>query len=163
MTRKTLNLAVASALVASLAVVGCKKKEEAVVTPPVAEVPAPAPAPAPTPAPAVAPFAVTTVDVGNAIGADNRVTTPTAVFGAKDTFYAVVATDGAASGNKLTARWSFQDGQVIGTPEEKVLNGSGPMVTEFHASKPSGWPVGKYKVEILSDGAVVQTREFEVK
>jgi len=35
--------------------------------------------------------------------------------------------------------------------------------TEFHIAKPSGWPTGKYKVEVALDGNVVQSREFEIK
>jgi hypothetical protein len=34
---------------------------------------------------------------------------------------------------------------------------------EFHIAKPDGWPTGKYKVDVMLDGNVVQTREFEVK
>lgn len=160
MIRNRTAYAIAIALTATLAVAGCKKKAEdtaPVATPPVTE---PAPAPAPTPAPAA--VTVTAVDLGNAIGADNKVTAPMTSFGSKDTLYASVATDGAASNNNLSAKWSFQDGQVIGD-ETKTLTTTGPAQTEFHASKPSGWPVGKYKVEISLDGAVVQTREFDVK
>ena len=40
---------------------------------------------------------------------------------------------------------------------------AGDGVTDFQISKPSGWPTGKYKVEISLDGSVVQTREFDVK
>jgi len=40
---------------------------------------------------------------------------------------------------------------------------TGPAVTEFHISKPSGWPAGKYKVEIAVDGAPAGSKEFEVK
>lgn len=164
MIRNRTATAVAIALTATLAIAGCKKKADETVTttPPVTEpMPAPTtPAPAPTPAPAA--VTVVSVDMGNAIGADNKVTTPTSTFAAKDTIYASVATDGAANNNTLSAKWTFQDGQVIGD-EPKVLATSGPAVTEFHASKPSGWPVGKYKIEISLDGAVVQTRDFEVK
>jgi hypothetical protein len=36
-------------------------------------------------------------------------------------------------------------------------------VTEFHISKPGGWPKGKYKVEILLNGVAAETEDFEVK
>ena len=35
--------------------------------------------------------------------------------------------------------------------------------TAFQVSKPDGFPVGRYKVEISLDGSVVQSKEFEVK
>ena len=111
MTRKTLNMAVAAALFGTLALVGCKKKEEAVVTPPAATEPAPAPAPV---EPAATPATVTTVDLGNAVGADNRVAAPLTSFATKDTIHASVATDGGSGGN-LNAKWTFQDGQVVHT------------------------------------------------
>ena len=39
----------------------------------------------------------------------------------------------------------------------------GPAVTEFHIAKPSGWPAGKYRVEIASNGSPIGTKEFEVR
>ena len=32
-----------------------------------------------------------------------------------------------------------------------------------YISKPSGWPVGKYKVEVSVDGSPAGSKEFEVK
>ena len=54
MTRKTLNIAIAAALFGSLALVGCKKKQDdaAMTPPPATTEPATTPAPAPAPAPA---------------------------------------------------------------------------------------------------------------
>jgi hypothetical protein len=156
MTRKTLNMAVAAALFGTLALAGCKKKEEAVVAPPVVTEPAPAPAPEPVAAPAT----VTTVDLGNAVGADNRVAAPLTSFATKDTIHASVATDGGSAGN-LNAKWTFQDGQVVHTEDKAIA--AGPQVTDFQISKPDGWPAGKYMLEVSLGGAVVQTREFDVK
>lgn len=158
MIRNRMTLAVAAALIGTVALVGCKKKEEPAATtpPPAATTPAPAPAPA---APAIA---VTSVEVGSAIGADGKVTNPGTSFGTRDTIYASVATDGTASGNVLAARFSFQDGQEVFS-DSRTLTTSGPAVTEFHASKADGWPVGRYKVEVSLDGAVVQTREYEIR
>jgi hypothetical protein len=36
-------------------------------------------------------------------------------------------------------------------------------VTEFHITKPSGFPAGSYKVEVSADGTVVVTKDFAVK
>lgn len=150
---------IATALVAALALAGCKKKEEAAVVPP-ADTTTPAPAPAPEPAPAPAPMAsVTSVDLGNAVGADNKVTAPATTFAKTDKIHASVATDGP--GGNLNAKWSFQDGQQVNSEDKTVP--AGPQVSDFAIEKPDGWPVGKYKVEISLDGTVVQTREFEIK
>jgi len=139
-----------------LAVIGmaaCKKKEAPA---PPAESAAPAPAPAP------AQFAVQSVDVGKGIGADKRVTTPTTTFGRHDTIYVSVGTDGAAPSKTVAAKWTFQSGKVVKEQSETIAP-TGPAATEFHISKPSPWPVGKYKVEITVDGASAGSKDFEIK
>ena len=165
MTRTTLNIAIAAALLGSLALVGCKKNAEPAATPPPAAT-EPAVTPAPAPAPVAATASVTAVDLGNSIGADNKVTTPATTFAPKDTIYASVSTstsDATASvPGKLTANWTFQDGQVVNN-ESQDLAFSGMGNSEFHISKPGGFPAGKYKVEISLDGNVVQSKDFEIK
>jgi hypothetical protein len=163
MKRQTLHLAVATALFATLAVAGCKKKatDETAMTPPAsATVAAPVePAtPPPMPAPAATVLTVSTVDLGNAIGADNRIGMPMTSFGTKDAIHASVATDGP--GGDLTAKWTMGD-KVVDTQNKTVA--AGPQVTEFSISKPSGWPVGHYKLEVSSAGNTLQTREFDIK
>ena len=159
-----LHMAVLAAMLGSAALVGCKKKEEP-APPPSAET-APAPAPAPAPMPTTA--SVNSVDLGNAVGADMRVTAPMSSFSPKDaTIYAAVSTgtsDPAASvAGKLGAKWTHVDSSQVVHEESKDITFAGDGVTDFQISKPDGWPTGKYKVEISLDGAVVQTREFEVK
>lgn len=107
---------------------------------------------------------VTEVDLGRSIGPDKRINdnAETDDFRRNDTIYASVATEGNASGGALTARWTFEDGQVVDESSQNIA-ASGPAVTEFHISKPDGWPVGKYKVEIRLNGQPVQSKDFEVK
>ena len=62
MNRKHLSIALASALVATVGITGCKKKEEPVVTPPPAAETAPAPA-ATTP-PATTGVTINSLDLG---------------------------------------------------------------------------------------------------
>ncbi len=40
---------------------------------------------------------------------------------------------------------------------------TGDARTEFHISKPDGWPTGKYKLEVFLNGSSAATREFEVE
>ena len=160
MIRNRISLAIAAALLATVALAGCKKKDDAAMTTPPASEPAPAPAPTePMPAPAPTPATVASVDLGNAVGADNKVTMASTTFATKDTIHASVATDGA--GGKLNAKWTYQDGQTVDSQDKDVA--AGPQVSDFSISKPDGWPAGKYKVEISLDGNVVQSRDFEVK
>ena len=162
--RNRLHMSVLAVLLGSVALVGCKKKEEP-APPPVASEPAPMAEP-PAPMPATA--SVTSVDLGNAVGADMRVTAPMTSFSPKDTIYAAVSTatsDPAASvPGKLGAKWTHVDSnQVVKEEPAKDMTFTGAGVTDFQISKPDGWPTGKYKVEITLDGNVVQTRDFEVK
>ncbi len=148
--------AVAVVLCLCLAAFGaaCSKKP--------AEAPAPAPpppAPAPAPAPAVQ---VTDVQLGTAVGSDRRVTTATAVFRPTDTIYASVLTSGSAASATLTARFTYQDGQLVNESSQTIAP-TGSDATEFHISKPDGWPAGQYKVEILLDGLSVSTKAFQVQ
>ena len=40
---------------------------------------------------------------------------------------------------------------------------AGAQVTDFSISKPDGWPAGHYRLEVMNNGMVVQTREFDVQ
>ena len=138
MIRNRISLAIATALLATVALAGCKKKEDAAMTTPPASEPA-TPATMPAPAPAPTPAMVSSVDLGNAVGADNKVTTASTSFAKSDTIHASVATDGAAG--KLHANWTYQDGQTVDSQDKDVAGG--PQVTDFSISKPDGWPTGK--------------------
>jgi hypothetical protein len=104
---------------------------------------------------------VTDVALGRAIGADKSITDATDDFRPNDTIYAAVKTSGTAP-STLVARWSYQDGQVVDSSSQSI-SPTGDATTEFHITKPSGFPTGKYKLEILLGGNVVETEEFEVK
>lgn len=150
-----------TAIIASLALAACKKQESA----PVATTPAPTAVETPTPAESAMPAAVsvTSVDLGNAVGVDMKVIAPTSTFGVKDNIYAAVSTDGSAPGStKLGAKWTYQTGDIV-KEDAQDLALNGPAVTDFMISKPGGWPVGNYKVEISLNGAVVQSKDFQVK
>jgi hypothetical protein len=168
---RTLPTALATALVAVLAVAGCKKKDETAATPetstPDTTAPATTPSDMPPAAATVAPPAapapatsvtVTTLDLGNAIGADNRIAAPSTSFGTHDTIHASVATDGP--GGNLSAKWTMGD-KVVDTQDKTVA--AGPQVTEFSISKPDGWPAGHYTVQVSANGNVLQSRDFDVK
>jgi hypothetical protein len=109
-----------------------------------------------------APVRVADVTLGRGIGADKRVANQTDTFGTRDTIYASVRTTGTGSGTQLTARWTYQDGQVVDERTE-TISPTGEAYTEFHIAKPSGWPVGKYTLRVLVNGSEVQTKEFTVR
>jgi len=140
------------ALVAALiAFPGCQKKEK----------PAAANPPATTPPPSAAP-AVTGVELGKAIQPNKRVVQAQNAFAPADTIYAVVMTDGIADSATLVARWTYEDGQLVDESTQSIMM-SGPANTEFHIMKPSGWPAGKYQVQISLNGTPAKSAEFTVK
>lgn len=147
MRRIIWQLATAMAVVAIGS--GCGKK----APPP----PPPAPEPAPPP-----PVALGGVELGRAIGADKKIVAATTVFGVRDTIYASAATTGVAASATLTAIWTFQTGQRVDSTSQPIAP-TGPANTEFHITKKTAWPVGKYKVAISLDGGPPIETEFEVK
>jgi hypothetical protein len=108
------------------------------------------------------PVQVTDVKVGRALGSDRRLTDETDEFRPTDVIYAVVETRGTGPNTALQARWTFEDGQVV-DESSRNISAAGEDVTEFHISKPSGWPKGKYTVQILLNGSPVESEDFQVK
>jgi hypothetical protein len=147
---------------ASIVLAACGKKEP---PPPPPPPPAPAPAPAPPPPPPPpAGVTLSSVSLGKAVGADKRVSAATEVFAKGDTIHASIDTTGAGSATVL-AKWSFsKDGKTVPVKEESAtINATGPATTEFHISKPDGWPAGDYQVEILVNGKTAATKSFRVQ
>jgi hypothetical protein len=136
---------------------GCKKEEP---PPP----PPPPPVAQPPPPPPRVPFRVTTVQLGKGIQPDNTVQTVTTTFGPKDTIYLSVTSEGVTPQAVLGTRWTFGPKSVLVHEESKPITPASakPMNTEFHISKPSGWPAGDYKVVLTVDGQETQTQTFTV-
>lgn len=143
----------------ALGIAGCKKE----APPP----PPPPPAPAPAPAPKVeapAPVSVGTITMGKAIGTDKKVTAPMDTFAKGDTIYAAVETAGTGNAT-IKAKWTFHKGDKVADVSEatETIAATGPAVSAFHVSKPSGWPPGDYQVEIFLGDKSVGVKKFTVK
>ncbi|EKT4103924.1 TPA: hypothetical protein ACGW13_003844 [Stenotrophomonas maltophilia] len=161
-----LQTALIAALLGSVALVGCKKKEESTDTNAAPAATAPAePAPmtgAPPPMAEAAAVSVSTVTVGKTAAADKSVA-PAALFSPKDDVIVSVKTDGAANNVNVGAKLTFQDGQVAGE-QTATLNASGAETTNVTFKNAKGWPAGKYRAEVTVDGKAAGTpQEFEVK
>jgi hypothetical protein len=105
---------------------------------------------------------VTDVSLGRAITADKSISDSTDKFRAGDTIYASVTTDGSAPSATLRARWTFEDGQTV-DESTRTIAPTNRERTEFHISKPNGWPAGKYKVEVFLNDQSAGTKNFEVQ
>jgi hypothetical protein len=90
---------------------------------------------------------ISNVELGRRVGADRRIADETDTFSSRDTIYASIITNGSAPSATITARWTFEDGQVV-KEDSRTIAPSGTEATEFHISKPSGWPKGKYKLTV---------------
>lgn len=166
MNTRTLRFA-AFALAAAFVLAACGKQPA-----PPAPAPAPAPAPvatpAPTPPPAAAPapapagVQVASIDLGTAAAPPAAGAAAPMAFGTKDAIVALVSTTGTAAAATLAAKWTYEDGQVVNESTQAIAP-TGPATTTFTIEKADGWPTGKYKVEIMLDGASAGTREFEVR
>lgn len=108
-------------------------------------------------------FGVTSIDLGKVTGLDKKISEPAKVFSPQDTIYASVSTDGEAPTAVIKAKWTYGDAGQIIKEEEITIAPTGPATTEFRISKPSGWPLGEYKIEIFVDGISAGIQEFEVK
>jgi hypothetical protein len=156
MTRKTLAHATLAIAALTLITSGCAKKE--------APKPAEAPA-APTPPPP-APLAVASVKLGKAIGPENTVVAPSTTFGIRDTIYASVNTTGVGQSATLGTKWVFvkKDGSTLPVNESsQTITTTGPSTTEFHITKATPWPQGKYRVDVMLNGATAGSAEFDVQ
>lgn len=104
---------------------------------------------------------VTEVDLGRSLKSDLMIDDKTDTFKPNDVIYASVATRGTGPAT-LTARWTYQDDQLV-SESSKTISPQEPARTEFHISKPDGFPEGKYRLVISLNGASAETKEFEVK
>jgi hypothetical protein len=105
---------------------------------------------------------VADVTLGRALGADKAISDSTDKFRPNDTIYASVTTDGSAPSATLRAKWTFEDGQTVDESSRTIAPNNRER-TEFHISKPNGWPAGKYKLEVFLNDQSVETKTFEVQ
>ncbi len=105
------------------------------------------------------PIRISTVQLGRALNSDNSVGTHTTQFRPEDTFYVAVLTEEPGA-SKLTARWRLH-GQIV-SEATKEVSYMRPAATEFHLENSGGFPPGQYRVEILVDDVLAESRDFRV-
>jgi hypothetical protein len=147
------GIAAATALLLLLSVGACGRKDNAAVSDTTSL----------GPTPDSGPIRVSDIELGRRIGPDKKINDETDDFAVRDTIYVSVSTEGASTGSRLNAKWTYNDKQVVDSSSQSISPTGGTTVTEFHITKATAWPKGKYKVEILLDGVSAGTRDFEVK
>ena len=157
--RSSRTRAVLALTVAAFALGACKKSDDSGSS---SDTP-PASAPVPTPPP---PPAVLTVFSGRRLGENKQVSDSTSVFGVRDTMYVVVTTENTPNGGSMMTKWIYETGQVVDSITQnvdKTDNTKTTTVTEFHVSKATPWPAGKYTVDLTLDGRSLGTKVLEVR
>ncbi len=109
-----------------------------------------------------APLRVSDIQVGKAVGSDNKIGDQTTSFAVRDTMYASVITEGAAKDAKIAAKWMF-NGKLVSEDSQTISPTGGTTATEFHISKKTAWPKGKYTVDVSLNGVSAGTKDLEVK
>jgi hypothetical protein len=99
-------------------------------------------------------FSASTANLsGLKLGKDKEVTAETSAFAASDTVYAIGTVSNAPGAVKVRGRLLIdevegeQSGPIPGLEKTLDLPGSGTATYTF-SPPPSGWPKGKYKVEV---------------
>jgi hypothetical protein len=113
------------------------------------------------PAAAPAGVSVDSIEIGRSLNADKSIDDNTDSFRPADTIYASVATAGSGTAT-LSAAWTFQDAQPVDTGSQTIAP-NGPARTEFHISKPDGWPQGRYRLDVTLNGSPAGSKQFDVK
>ena len=150
--------ALASAMVFSVALTACGKKDQGTVVDTTAVGTQTATVTLDT-----APIRVSDIQVGKGVGTDMRVANQTTDFAVRDTMYVAVITSGAAKDAKLSAKWTYNGRQVVDETTQTISPTGGETATEFHVTKKSAWPKGKYKVDVALNGVSAGTKDLEVK
>ena len=142
-------------LAVALALPGCSKPPPPPPPPPPVQVTPPAPPPPP-------PFVIKNMELGSAVGIDNRVTAPASTYNPKDTIYLSVLSDGVAPAVVLRAKWTYGPKGILVSQQTESISSLGPKATKFPISKPSGFPLGSYTVELFANDTSAGTKHFDV-
>ena len=109
-------------------------------------------------------FSASTANIsGLKLAKDKAATQESSSFGPNDTVYAVAEVSNVPDKVKVKGRLSFEDvegqptGPIPGLEQTLDLPGSGTATYTF-TPPPSGWPKGKYKVDVM-----LMTEEGEQK
>jgi hypothetical protein len=147
---KTFLFLMIVALAASVAFVGCGKKEE---PKPVVEA-----TPPPPPAPNIA-------DVVLAKGFDAtwNAVDPTTAFKPKDRINALVKTANAVPGNKVVATWWYVPTNQVVKSDTIALIQPGANNTQFFIERAKAWPAGDYRLDVTLNGGAQRSTLFQVK
>ena len=110
-------------------------------------------------------YSATTANISDLkLGKGQGATQETTSFGANDTVYAVATVSNVPDKVQVKGRLAFEDvegekpGPIPGLEKTLDLPGSGTASYTF-TPPPSGWPKGKYKIEVIMMDASGQQKD----
>src|SRR5438445_250339 len=106
---------------------------------------------------------IASIEIGRSVNPDSTMHDATMLFIPTNDVWASVIVEGNAPRATLQARWLTDGGGVLEQSSQEITP-TGRTVVAFHAAaRPGGWPLGRYKLELLLDGAVGGTPPFEIR
>jgi len=107
---------------------------------------------------------IASIEIGRSVNPDSTMHDATMLFIPTDDVWASVIVEGNAPRATLQARWLTDGGGVLVEQSSQEITPTGRTVVAFHAAaRPGGWPLGRYKLELLLDGVVGGTQPFEIR
>lgn len=111
---------------------------------------------------------VISVKLGSHVNSQLLAPVPKTLFKPTDTVYISISTRVAGTTpvpGTLGVLWTYGSGEDLQAvhDESREVAFEGDGQTEFHVSKPDGWPPGQYSAEVFLDGASVQKIGFTVR
>jgi hypothetical protein len=93
----------------------------------------------------------------------NNPANSTTTFSKTDTIWAVVDITGTGIGTPVESRWFHTTSNQQINSNTVTTTSAGEHRLPFFISKPDGWPVGDYRVDILVNGSVMKSSTFQVQ
>jgi hypothetical protein len=119
-------------------------------------------APAPAPSPTVGNLRQTGIEVGRSVNPDNTMHDATVVFLPPNEVWVSVKIEGSAPHATLQVRWVTEGGEVLEKSSQEIAPTDTTFVA-FHAKRPNGWTIGRYRVEVLLNDVALGSKDFEVR
>lgn len=150
-------------VVATLALVaggpGCGSSDSGTETPQASPAANPA---APATSPVVGNLRLVKLEIGRSVNPDSTMHDATFLFVPTEAVWLSAEIDGVAPQAKLQARWVTANGQVVDQTTQDITP-TGNATFAFHAARPDGWAIGKYRAEVLLNGVVAGSKDFEIR
>jgi hypothetical protein len=117
-----------------------------------------------TPLPrAVGDLRIASLEIGRSVNPDQTMHDATVLFIPTDDVWASVVVEGNAPQATLLGRWMTDGGEVLDQSSQEIKPTSRTVTSFRIAARPGGWPLGRYRFELLLNGVGVGRQDFEIR